>query len=175
MDVSSFQVADFLGSPRHGHYFRVNRVSHAKIATRLDELRGRGRVSGKTPIVNFQKNRGIVEMHDGNASAVAWLLYAREKEIPQTLGKLMEAFDDIILLRDRIHSDGEVWHPFVPPEVSCAAQLQTVIDHEQSRVVPKAITHDGRAVYFDEEDFFFGEDACETIGAMADDFLAFGR
>ncbi|MBW2387708.1 MAG: hypothetical protein JRG89_04655 [Deltaproteobacteria bacterium] len=176
LEVDNLDVREFLGSPRHGYFFRVNDGARNKIEQRLAELRARGVMKGKTPIVNIQEGPAIVEMHDGNASAVAWLLYAKERGIDLTLGRFKESFDEVIVLRSRMHSDGEIWHPYVPPEVRCADRLQSVPDPEQhGREVRKALTRDGAVVFFDNTEFFSGEDACETIGAMARDYHSSSR
>jgi hypothetical protein len=149
----------------------VSDAARLKIERRRSELSESGMIRGKTPIVNVQDDPEIVELHDGNASAVAWLLHAEAQNIPPVLGTFMKAFDKVILLRNRMHSNGEIWHPYVPPEVKCADRLQRVCDAEQEgREVRKAITLEGEAVYFDNEEFFAGEDAADTLGAMAREY-----
>jgi hypothetical protein len=170
--MGDLDVRDFLGSPRHAHFFRVNAAARIKIERRWAELRERGMIRDKTPIINIQEDLDLVEMHDGNASAVAWLLHAREQGITPNLDRFMESFDEVIVLRNRVHSDGKLWHPYIPPEVQCADRLQRVSDPEQHRrEVRKAITLEGAAVYFDNRDFFSGHDASETLKTMANDYL----
>jgi hypothetical protein len=139
-----------------------------KIERRRSELRATGRIRGKTPIINIQEDPRTVELHDGNASAVAWLLYAEERRIDPKLREFKKSFDNVILLRNRVHTNGEIWHPYVPPEVNCADRLQLVFDPEQhGREVRKAITHEGEIIYFSDREFFSGEDTSESLGAIA--------
>ena len=69
-------VGCFYASPRHAHYFATNRSAQSKIASRVEELLQTGRVKGKTPIINIQSEPDLVELHDGNASVVAWVYCA---------------------------------------------------------------------------------------------------
>ena len=168
-DGRELDVRDFLASPRHAFHFRESASARAKIEQRRVELLATGKLRGKIPIVNLQLDRGLVEVHDGNASTVAWLLYADERGTATTLGELLRSFEQVIVLENRRHPSGEVWHPLVPPEVRCADRLQTVADLEQGgRVVRKALTLAGEPAYFDDLEFFSGPDACEPLGAIAD-------
>jgi hypothetical protein len=170
--IGTLDVRKFLGSPRHGHFFRESADAREKIRRRWEELRSSGRIRGKTPIVNIQESLEIVELHDGNASAVAWLLHAGERGIAPILDHFRESFDRVIILRNRLHDSGDVWHPYVPPEVRSADRLAVVIDPEQSsREVRKAMTPEGEAVHFNDTDFFSGDDTAEPLGSMADDFV----
>jgi hypothetical protein len=163
----SEDVREFLASPRHAHYFRTNGTAQKVIARRRDELLRTGRLPGKTPIVNFQTNEQFAELHDGNASGVAWLLYAEAVGIATTLGEFRRAFDRVIVLTNRRHENGEVWHPYVPPDLHCADRLQRVFDEEQRREVRKAVTLTGEPVLFNNELFFSGEDKSERVGDIA--------
>jgi hypothetical protein len=160
-------VREFLASPRHAHYFKTNGKVQNVIARRRDELLQTGRLPGKTPIVNFQTREQFVELHDGNASGVAWLLYAEAAGIATTLSEFRRAFDRVIVLTNRRHENGEVWHPFVPPSLHCAHRLQMVFDGEQRRTVRKAVTLAGEPVLFDNESFFSGVDKSESLGDIA--------
>ena len=71
-------VGELFASPGHARFFRDDEGTQRKIAQRLKELLDSGRIKGKTPIINIQANPDIIELHDGNASAVAWLLYAEK-------------------------------------------------------------------------------------------------
>jgi hypothetical protein len=172
---AELNVGEFLGSPRHAHFFRVDSSARSKIALRVDELLETGWIRGKIPIINIQSEPDIVEVHDGNASTVAWLVHARMQGLSQRLDALIETFEEVIVLEDRMHSSGEIWHPYVPPEVESAERLQSVADPEQGdRAVRKAVSRDGEPVYFDDSSHFGGVDASETISKMADDFLDSG-
>jgi hypothetical protein len=160
-------VREFLASPRHAHYFRANGNVQEEIARRRDELLKTGRLPGKTPILNFQTNEQFAELHDGNASGVAWLLYAEAAGIATTLAEFRRAFDRVIVLTNRRHENGEVWHPYVPPNLHCADRLQKAFDREQHRVVRKAVTLAGEPVLFDNESFFSGVDKSERVGDIA--------
>jgi hypothetical protein len=165
--VEREDVREFLASPRHAHYFRTNGTVQETIARRRDELLKTGRLPGKTPIVNFQTAEQFAELHDGNTSGVAWLLYAEAAGIATTLGDFRRAFDQVIVLTNRRHENGELWHPYLPPDLYCADRLQTVFDHEQLRVVRKAVTLTGEPVLFDNESFFSGVDKSERVGDIA--------
>jgi hypothetical protein len=101
------------------------------------------------------------------ASSPVWLLYAEAAGIATTLGDFRRAFDQVILLTNRRHENGELWHPYLPPDLYCADRLQTVFDHEQLRVVRKAVTLTGEPVLFDNESFFSGVDKSERVGDIA--------
>jgi hypothetical protein len=166
--MDDLDVRTFFASPRHAHFFRVNGTAQMKIEQRWSELRASGTITGKTPIINIQEDPDIVELHDGNASAVAWLLYAEERGIAQVLGEFKRSFVNVVLLRNRLHNNGETWHPYVPPEVNSADRLQRVSDAEQhGREVRKAITHEGEIIYFNNREFFSGEDTSERLGTIA--------
>ncbi len=105
--MDDLDVRSFLASPRHAYFFRVNEAARMKIQQRLLELRSTGMISGKTPIINIQEQPDIVEMHDGNASAVAWLPHAGERRIAPELGEFKRSFDNEILLRNRMHTNGD--------------------------------------------------------------------
>jgi hypothetical protein len=160
-------VREFRASPRHAHHFRTNAAVQEVIARRRDELLKTGRLAGKTPIVSFQTAEQFAELHDGNTSCVAWLLYAEAAGIATTLGEFRRAFDQVIVLTNRRHENGELWHPYVPPDLHCADRLQTVFDHEQHRAVRKAVTVAGEPVLFDNESFFSGVDKSERVGDIA--------
>lgn len=165
------RVSEFLASPRHGSHFRRNAGDQRKIWDRVQELRDSGKVAGKRPIINFQVDPDIVELHDGNASVVAWLIYAREQQIEPTLGNLLKSFDHVVLLHNRRASDGVVWHPYVPAEVRCAGELQEVDVDDKGHKARKALTHDGVPVYFNDERFSNGEDAAEALGTITDELV----
>jgi len=162
-------VAGYLASPRHAHHFETNVDAQRKIGLRVVELRRTCRVMGKTPIVNIQDEPAIVELHDGNATLVAWLIHAVEQGIPPHFELMARSFERIIVLRNRIHESGEVWHPFVPSEVESADRLQHVLDAEKhGRKTCKAITLSGEPVYFDDESYFSEQDACRPLGDIAE-------
>jgi len=173
--IRTLDVRKFLTSPRHAYHFRKSGDTREKIRRRRDEALETDRICGKVPIVNVEEERDLVELHDGNASVVAWLLYAGQRGIAPTLEQMRKGFDEVILLRARVHESGEAWHPFLPPECANAKALQTVMDAEQGREVPKALTTEGVPVYFDDRDFFSGVDSCEPLGSVADDVLAMMR
>lgn len=167
--IDKLNVGEFFAAPRHAYFFSVDKRTQCKIAQRWSELRTSGAMIGKKPIINIQEDPDIVELHDGNASAVAWLLYAEERGIAPLLGEFKKSFDGVIVLRNRMNENGEVWHPFVPPEVACAGRLQRVSDAEQhGREVRKAITQSGAPIYFDNTEFFSGNDSAERIGAIVE-------
>lgn len=163
----ALNVGEFLASPRHAYFFRVNQAAQEKVRSRFTQLRRTGKIDGKHPIINIQEDPDIVELHDGNASAVAWLLYAEAEGIPPTLRNFRKSFNCITILRNRMHGNGEVWHPYVPSEVKCADKLQDAWDDEQKRNVKKAITHKNEVVYFNNTAFFSGHDKSQTVGAIA--------
>lgn len=163
-------VREFFASPRHAFFFRTDPRVQEKIEARRAELNATGKLLGKTPIINLQTHPAIVELHDGNASVVAWLLSAIDRGIAPTLRALKESFEFVVILHDLVHESGEVWQPFVPPEVACADRLQSVPDPEQDgREVRKAITHEGEIAAFDNREFFSGADSSERLGAIAHD------
>jgi hypothetical protein len=140
-------VADYLSSPRHAHHFETSEAARSKIESRVLELRETGRVAGKTPIVNIQDEPEIIELHDGNATVIAWMIHAMERGIHPRLEIMARSFERVIVLRNRVHESGEVWHPFVPREVACADRLQRVRDAEQQgSETCKAVTLSGEAV-----------------------------
>ena len=152
-------VGFFYASPRHAHHFATNHPVQEKIARRVQELSQTGRIKGKTPIVNIQAQPNLVELHDGNASVVAWLAYASGKRLAPSLGLLRRSFEQVIVLHNRRHESGEIWHPFVPAEVQSAALLQQVVDGEQDRLACKAINVDGKPVFFNDQTYFSGVDS----------------
>jgi len=162
-------VANYLASPRHWHFFDTDAGILRKIESRVLTLQETGRVAGKTPIVNIQDRPDIVELHDGNASVVAWLIYAYERKIPPRFEFMARSFERVVVLRNRVHESGEVWHPFVPRQVASADRLQRVFDAEQQgNETCKAVTHSGEAVYFDDRDYFSGDDICLDLGSIAE-------
>ena len=165
--MDDLKVRQFLASPRHAHFFATDSTVQRVIRERRDRLIETGMLQGKTPIVNIQEEAGIVELHDGNASAVAWLLYAKGQRLAATLGEFTKSFDRVIVLKDRVHPSGEVWHPFVPPDVACARWLQTAFDQEQGRQVRKAVTLKGNPILFDNKGYFSGVDASKKLGTIA--------
>lgn len=166
-EEDNLDVGVFYGAPRHAFHFATNEAARAKIASRFAELRRSGRLAGKTPIVNIQTVPDLVELHDGNASVIAWLLFAAVERITPSLRALRKSFDQVIILHDRRHDNGEIWHPFVPIEVRTAAQLQKVVDIEQGREACKAITLDNEPVFFNDQRYFAGEDSAELLRTMA--------
>ena len=166
----ALDVREFLASPRHAHYFRTDRAVQAKIENRRRILLESGTLPEKTPIVSLATNPSIVELHDGNASCVAWLLAAKERGVAPILRNLRQAFPSLILLRERVHTSGEAWHPFVPIDVACASRLEAVIDREQGTEARKAITREGTVVRFDDREFFSGIDASLPLGEIAAEF-----
>ncbi len=167
---NNLDVCGFLMSPCHAYFFRDNITIKNKIVQRLNELLETGMIQGKEPIINIQHNPNIVELHDGNASAVAWLLYAREKNIATNLRNFKKSFKNVIVLKNRKHKNGQIWHPYVPLEVE-SDKLQYVLDSEQSskekkRKVKKAITYNNEVAYFNDTNFFSGKDTSEKLGTF---------
>ena len=164
--------SDYLASPRHGWFFANDRGAQRKIAERVHELRQTGRIVGKTPIVNIQDRPSIIELHDGNATAVAWLIHARQQGIPERFEHFARCVERIVILRNRVHESGETWHPFVPADVGCREQLEHVVDAEQGRTTCKARTTGGEPVYFDDTGYFADRDAALPLGQVADTLAA---
>ena len=154
-------------SPRHAYQFQHSSSLLLLIMARRDELGSSGRVSGKQPIVNFQRDPPIVEMHDGNTSAVSWLLWAEAANIEPTFSAFSASFNNVIVLKNRRHSNGAVWHPFLLPELRSAPHLMPVYDREQRRSVCKAVTRSGRPVYFTDTSYFSDNDASLQLGDIA--------
>ncbi len=152
-------VGQFVASPRHAHYFVENSTVQAKIRQRYEILVATGRLDEKTPIVNIQAKPAIVEVHDGNATLVAWLLYMREQPYTPSLGLLIEHMPTTLVLHNRVHDSGAIWHPFVPREVASAERLEQLIDPEQNRATCKALDRSGMPIYFNDSEFFSGVDA----------------
>lgn len=159
-------VGCFYASPRHAHYFATNHSAQAKIARRVEELLQTGRIKGKTPIINIQSEPDLVELHDGNASVVAWLTYITDKRLAPSMGLLRRSFEEVIVLHGRRHDSGEIWHPFVPVEIQTATQLQQIRDAEQDRMTCKAINANGTPVYFNDQNYFSGVDSAEILRSM---------
>lgn len=161
-------VDRYMVSPRHAHFFATDAGARQKIIDRVNDLRRKGEIADKVPIVSIQDTPDIIELHDGNASLVAWLIYARERSVEPHFEHMARSFERVIVLRNRVHEDGVIWHPYVPAEVACADELEPVNDAEQyGRVALKALTRAGEAVYFND-DRFGGIDASEEIGALVD-------
>ncbi len=169
MTEDDLDVRYFYLSPRHLHHFLADESAQAKIAKRVDELDRSGRIAGKTPIINLQTHLNIVEVHDGNASLVAWLIHVRRMRVASSLGRLKAAFDKLVVLHDRRHDNGEVWHPFVPAEVRCSDRLQKVVDEEQGNVTCKAQTLEDMPVYFNDTEYFSGLDVAPELGSVIEE------
>jgi hypothetical protein len=167
-DVEHLDVGCFLASPRHAFHFETSEAAQAKILSRVDELERTGRVAGKMPIVNIQSAPSLVELHDGNASVVAWFRWASMRRMAPSLGLLRRSFDEVVVLHDRRHASGEVWHPFVPIEVHSADRLEAVVDAEQGREARKALSLEGDPVFFDDDYYFAGKDRAEAIRVIAE-------
>ena len=167
--MQKMSVAEYLASPRHAHFFATDVAVQQKIRGRVEELNRSLKVAGKTPIINIQDDPKIVELHDGNATVVAWLIFARQRRLSTRFEEMARCFEHVVVLHNRMHHSGEIWHPFVPREVASASRLQRVKDpeHDGSETC-KAVTHSGDAVYFDNRDFFSGVDECKTLGWIAD-------
>ena len=168
--LDELDVREFYASPRHAHHFANDAAVRNVIFGRRDQLLRNGYLVGKLPIVNIQASSDLVELHDGNASAVAWLLYADATRTPSTFAEFCKSFERVIILHERIHESGEIWHPLVPPEVLCADRLQPAFDREQGRTVRKAVSRSGDTVLFNNEDFFSRIDVSKKLGAVADTF-----
>ena len=165
-------IDDYLVSPRHAWHFATDAAVQRKIADRVRELRDGGRIAGKTPIVNIQDEPVIVELHDGNATAVAWRIHAREQGIEPCFERFARSVERIVVLRNRQHESGEIWHPFVPIDVASADRLAQLVDEEQGRSTCKALSRDGVPVYFDDGDYFAGDDAARPLGEVAAEVAA---
>ncbi|GAA4832940.1 hypothetical protein [Algivirga pacifica] len=166
--IDKLNVGDFLSSPRHGYFFRKDQRVLKKIRRRVNQLRHTGSIPEKTLIINIQKKPKIIELHDGNATVVAWYLYALEKGLPLTGRELRKSFDNIIVLHSRRYVTGQVWHPFVPKELACARRLFGVVDAEQNSVARKALNLKRKSIYFNNSKYFAGRDSCEPIKVIVD-------
>jgi hypothetical protein len=176
------EVADFLASPRHCYWFLANNDEIQKILCRTKEMmENGGRVARKNCqgiIVSFQHN--FVEVHDGNASLVAWILY-RQLRGESTLWKDLRNNCSVkAVLVNRLYETEEItceegvipgdiyWHPYVPGDVECKDRLQLAPLDEKGKQSRKALTWDNTPVYFNDPDYFSGIDASETIGKIAE-------
>jgi len=158
------------------------RTSKKKIFDRVQHMLKKGSVDRNSDygvIINIQEDPPIVEMHDGNASAVAWVLYRRIRG----LTTIWEDFSSscrpppkAVLLNRRHLDTGEYWHPYVPREVASAEQFLELADRlqdappdEKGKISKKAVTIGKRAIYFSNTDYFGGDNKSETIGHIADE------
>ena len=167
--IAELDVANFLASPRHSYWFLHNNDEIQKILHRTEEMLKNGgfvvRKEGQGIIVSFQDN--FVEVHDGNASVVAWVLYRRLCG-ESTLWKYLEPNCTVkAVLVDRLYEDGTYWHPYVPNDVGCRDRLQPAPNDEKDKQRRKALTWDGTPVYFNDVSYFSGIDSSETIGEIA--------
>ena len=119
-------------------------------------------------IINFEKD--FVEVHDGNASIVAWVLYRRSLHETTLWKDLLPKCDPPPkeILHGRVASTNEIWHPYVPGEVHCADRLQIAPLDEKGKQSRKALTLNGTPVYFNDVNYFDGIDKSETIGRIAE-------
>jgi hypothetical protein len=168
--IDNLDVRLFWASPLHAYHFEYRSDAlRPKIEERLNALRLRGIVEDKRPIINIQESPQIVEVHDGNLSTAIWMIWAETEGVDLVFGTFRRSFPYTLILKNRRHPNGELWHPFVPPEVACAQQLAQAVDHEQKgRVVRKAATPDGKPVYFNDTQYFSGIDASVQFGVMID-------
>jgi len=161
-------VREFLASPRHASEFLSSTNARSVIRDFRDQLVATGKIAGVTPVINIEAERDMVEMHDGDAAAVAWLIYAAESDRGSTLTSFSQSFEAIVVLKGRRDANGEVLHPFVSPDVGSTNRLQSVYDRALGRTVRKALSRSGETVYFDDESYFSGRDATERLGVIAD-------
>lgn len=161
-------VREFLAAPRHASRFLSSTNARAVIRDFRDQLVATGRIAGVTPVINIEAERDIVEMHDGDAAAIAWLIYAAASDRNTTLTSFSDSFEVIVILKGRRDPNGEVLHPMVSPDVGSTNRLQSVYDRAQGRTVRKALSRSGEVVYFDDESYFSGRDATERLGVIAD-------
>ena len=167
--IPNLDVRLFLASPRHAYQFRVSQVEQDKVRRRLQALR-RGENLDKMPIVNIQTDEHFNELHDGNATAIAWLIYAKENNIPPMLNEFAKKVKQVIVLRNRVHISEGTWHPYVPLHVAekTRNQLRKVSDPEKNNEETcVAETENGVPAYFDELSFFDGVDRSERLGQIA--------
>ena len=174
--MEDLDIGAFWASPRHACYFEHSiGTLLPKISARLGQLREHGKIEDKKPIINIQQSPDIVEVHDGNLSMLIWMVWARAKAIDPVLSAFRRSFPQTVMLNNRRHPSGDIWHPFVPPEVGCAAQLGEAVDFEQGRRrVRKAVTHGGTPVYFNDTRYFSGIDASVQFRDLADRMGAAG-
>ena len=164
-------VTKFLASPRHSYWFLTNEDARLEILNRVQSMiENNGTVvreEGQGIIINFDND--FVEVHDGNKSVVAWVLYRRLLN-ETTLWKDLRPNCDPPpkeILHHRVTRNNDVWHPYVPIEVVCADLLGKVRDH-RGKLACKALTLDNYTpVYFNDLKYFHDDDVSETIGQVA--------
>jgi hypothetical protein len=182
----SLDVEDFLASPRHSYWFLTSAYETLKILHRTAEMmmlaskKNNAKLVIRTPdqgiiiSINDVENVGkFVELHDGNATTVAWVLYRR------MLGEstLWKDFRDSCdpppkaILYNRFKEGKVIWHPYVPFQVQSAHLLVPGPIDEKGNPTRLALTKTAigaTPVYFNNLEYFGGVDKSETVGTIAD-------
>jgi hypothetical protein len=166
-DNGALSLDDALLSPRHAHHFESDKGAQQKIAARVRALREGKRLADKSPILNFRSSPALIEIHDGNASAVAWRIHCAETDKAPFLDIFIAAFKEVILLRDRQLPTGEIWHPYLPRELKRAAEFAPVFDAEKNIDAVIAVTRTGKSISFDDREYFSGADTAATLAETA--------
>eukprot|EP00977_Amphora_coffeiformis_P012686 scaffold3199_cov165-Amphora_coffeaeformis.AAC.9 len=175
-------VSDFYASPRHAWWFLSQEDEQEKIYRRVQDMLTNHGIVDRKPnqgvIINLQENPPIVEMHDGNASAVAWLLYRRIRGLStdwEDFSSSCRPPPKAVLLDRRHPATNEVWHPYVPSEVASvdherapADRLQDAPPDEKGKTSKKALTCGNRPIYFNNTEYFGGDNKSQTIGHIAE-------
>ena len=175
-------VVDFYASPRHAWWFLSQEDEQEKIFHRVQDMLTNNGSANRKPhqgvIINIQTNPPMVEMHDGNASAVAWVMYRRIRGLStdwEDFSCSCRPPPKAVLFKRRHPDTGEVWHPYVPGEVVSADQERAFADHlqdappdEKGKMSKKAVTNGNRPIYFNNTDYFGGDSKSQTIGHIAD-------
>jgi len=166
----NIDVASFLASPRHSYWFLHSENAIRQILDRASSMftnGGRIKRPGKGIIVSFHDN--FAEAHDGNCSLVVWVLYRRLRG-KSTLWKDLKSNCTVkaALKNRKHHESGEYWHPYVTGNVKCRESLQLAPLDEKGKQSRKALTMDGKPVYFNNVDYFSGYDRSVTIGETVD-------
>lgn len=150
----------------------------SKTCSRTNTQGSVDRRSDQGIILNIQEDPPIVEMHDGNASAVAWVLYRRIRGLSTSWEDFSSSCrppPKDVLSNRRNPGTNEVWHPYVPWEVTSADhelapadRLGNASPDEKGKISKMALTCGGRPIYFDNTAYFGGNNKYQTIGYIAD-------
>jgi hypothetical protein len=171
-------VDNFLASPRHCHHFLVEEKPYSKVITKFQEIVEHGGKVKRKPdqgiIINIEPN--FVEVHDGNASLVAWVWYRRlrdESVLWKDLYRVCEPPPKAILYKRMNTDTQEYWHPYVPGELKCASLLKKApYQDEKGKHNYLAVSSESlEPIYFNNTHYFNGVDRSETIGTIAEKFI----
>jgi hypothetical protein len=165
-------VSNFYAPPLHSHWFLTNNRDREVTLARLHELTENGgrieRNRDDGVIINIQEEPNIVEMHYGNHDAVAWVLYRRIRGMSTSWHDFESSCipPPMAVIKNRRNQDtNEIWHPWVPSEVASADRLHRAPKAKGKKV---ALTLDRKPVYFNNTEYFDGDDKSEPIGAIAE-------